>query len=109
MIERVFKLDVHFNKLRTVIFNVCPVHLRYVNLVWGSLSDTKLETFQRLQNRAFDIIDAARFKGSWERRSLNVHTKYDIQNSEQPMSRNPPQQISGTQETKETCVFKGST
>ena len=33
-----------------------------------------MEALQRLQNRAFDIIDdSSRFKGSWERRSLNVN------------------------------------
>ena len=32
-----------------------------------------MEALQRLQNRAFDIIDSPRFKGSRERRSLNVN------------------------------------
>ena len=32
-----------------------------------------MEALQRLQNRAFDVIDSSRFKDSWERRSLNVN------------------------------------
>ena len=40
-------------------------------IVWGSLSDRK--ALQRLQNRAFDIIDSSRLKGLWERWSLNVN------------------------------------
>ena len=32
-----------------------------------------MKALQRLQNRAFDIIDSSRFKGLWERRSLNVN------------------------------------
>ena len=47
--------------------------LRYADVVWGSLSDLKMEALQWLQNRAFDIIDSSRFKGSWERKSLNVN------------------------------------
>ena len=33
----------------------------------------KMKALQRLQNRAFDMIDSSRLKGSWERRSLNVN------------------------------------
>ena len=56
-----------------VYYALIESHLRYANVVWGSLSDIKMEALQRLQNRAFDIIDLSRFKDSWERRSLNVN------------------------------------
>ena len=56
-----------------VYYALVENHLRYANVVWGSLSDAKMEALQRLQNRAFDIIDSSRFKDSWERRSLNVN------------------------------------
>ena len=37
-------------------------HLCYADVVWGRLSNTKVSTLQRLQNRAFDIIEASRKK-----------------------------------------------
>ena len=60
------------SQLMKVYYALVESHLRYANVVWGSLSDTKMEALQRLQNRAFDIIDSSRLKGLWERRSLNV-------------------------------------
>ena len=33
-------------------------HLRYADVVWESLSNTKRSALQRLHNRAFDIIEA---------------------------------------------------
>ena len=39
-------------------------HLRYADVVWGSLSNTKISALQRLQNRAFDIIEASKIKDS---------------------------------------------
>ena len=47
--------------------------LRYENVVWGSVSDAKMEALQQQQTRAFDIIDSSRLKDSWEHRSLNVN------------------------------------
>ena len=40
-----------------------------------------MEALQRLQNRAFDIIDSSSFKGSWERRSLNVNKVMNFDHS----------------------------
>ena len=56
-----------------VCYTLVESHLRYANVVWGSLSDTKMEALQWQQTRAFDIIDSFRFKDSWEQRSLNVN------------------------------------
>ena len=56
-----------------LVSSLVESHLRYANVVWGGLSDTKMEALQRLQNRAFDITDSSRLKSLWERRSLNVN------------------------------------
>ena len=61
------------SQLMHVYYALIESHLRYANVVWGSLSDTKMEALQPLQNRAFDIIDSSRFKDSRERKSLNVN------------------------------------
>ena len=37
-------------------------HLRYADVVWGSLSNTKTSALQRLQNRAFDITEASKIR-----------------------------------------------
>ena len=39
--------------------------LRYVNVVWVSLSSTELQTLQCLQNMGLSIIESARFKDPW--------------------------------------------
>ena len=46
-------------------------HIRYGNVVWGSLSSTELQTLQRLQNRALSIIASARYKDPWPKNWLN--------------------------------------
>ena len=40
-------------------------HLRYGNVVWGSLSSAELQTLQCMQNRALSIIASARYKDPW--------------------------------------------
>ena len=37
-------------------------HLRYADVVWGSLSSTKISAFQRVPNRAFDNFEASTIK-----------------------------------------------
>ena len=37
-------------------------HLRYADVVWGSLTNTKITALQRLQNRGFEIIQASKIK-----------------------------------------------
>ena len=46
--------------------------MRYANVVWGSLSNTKLEALQRLQNRAHSIIERAKIKDQWSGDWLTV-------------------------------------
>ena len=47
---------------QSMLFQVCKVlvksHLRYADVVLGSLSNTKLSALQRLQNCVFDSIVA---------------------------------------------------
>ena len=47
-------------------------HLRYANVIWGSLSKTKLDTLQRLHDRAHSIIENARIKDEWSANWLSV-------------------------------------
>ena len=48
------------SQLMEVYYALVENHLRYTNVVWGSLFDTKMEALQRLQNRAFDLIDSSK-------------------------------------------------
>ena len=54
------------SKLCDVYRALFESHLRYV--VWGSLSSTKLQTLQCLQNRALSIIESAKFKDPWPKK-----------------------------------------
>ena len=47
-------------------------HLRYANVIWGSLLKSKLNTLQRLQDRSRSIIDKARIKDNWSHNWLTV-------------------------------------
>ena len=47
-------------------------HFRYANVVWGSLSKTKLDTLQRLHDRAKSIIENARIKDELSPNWLSV-------------------------------------
>ena len=50
-------------------------HLRYTDVIWGSLPARKIETLQRLQNRAqltMLTIETARVKDNWSCDWLNV-------------------------------------
>ena len=46
--------------------------IQYANVVWGSLSNTKVEALQRLQNRAHSIIEKAKVKDQWSSNWLTV-------------------------------------
>ena len=54
-------------------------HLRYANIIWGSLPTSKLNILQRLQDRARSIINKARLKDNWSHNWLTVEQliKYD--------------------------------
>ena len=57
-------------------------NLRYADVVCGSLSNTKITALQRLQNRAFEIIQASKIKDSLIRPTLCIDqllNKTDLQ------------------------------
>ena len=45
-----------------VYYALIESQLRYGNVVWGSLSETKLDALQSLQTRALEIIKSAKIK-----------------------------------------------
>ena len=61
---------------RSMLFQVYKAlvesHLRYADVVWGSLSNTKISALQRLQNRAFDIIEASKIKDSFDQHLTSI-------------------------------------
>ena len=40
-------------------------HLRYGNIIWGCMSDTKLDNLQTLQSRAKKLIEDGKYKDGW--------------------------------------------
>ena len=48
-------------------------HLRYANVVWEALSDTKLSTLQGYQDRAIDLIESSKIKYAYNENILNVN------------------------------------
>ena len=66
-------------QLATVYRALIESHLRYCSVIWGCLSNTKLESLQRLQNRARRLIECARHKGGWVCDWLDLRNliKYD--------------------------------
>ena len=61
-------------KLDQVYRALFESHLRYGDELWGSLSDTKLEHLQRLQDRPQTLIKRAKFEDGWICKWLSVST-----------------------------------
>ena len=59
-------------KLDQVYKALFESHLRYGNIVWSALSNTKLSQLQRLQTRAKKLIANAKYKDGWTCKWLNV-------------------------------------
>ena len=59
-------------KLEQVYRALVECHLRYGNELWGSLSDTKLDHLQHLQDRARTLIENAHSKDGWVCNWLSV-------------------------------------
>ncbi len=57
-------------------YEIIESYLRYPNVFWSSLSNTKLAALQRLQDRAFSRIATARFKNSWLTSWSNVENLF---------------------------------
>ena len=47
-------------------------HMRYGDVIWGSLSNSKKESLQRLQDRAISIIETSRIKDEWSHNFLRT-------------------------------------
>ena len=47
-------------------------HIQYADVIWGSLSNTKIEFLRRLQDRAVSMIHTSRIKGNWTPKFLSV-------------------------------------
>ena len=65
VIEQLKQLD---NVYRALIES----HLRYANVIWGSIPSSKIKILQNLQDRARTIIERARIKDAWSYNWLNV-------------------------------------
>ena len=67
------------SQLCNVYYALIASHLRYTDVIWGSLSKTKIAALQRLQDRTCSIIRNARIKDSWSTSWLNVENlfRYD--------------------------------
>ena len=52
-------------KLDQVCKALFKSHLRYDNIVWSNLSNTKLSQLQRLNTRANKLIPHAKYKDGW--------------------------------------------
>ena len=56
-------------------------HLRYADVVWGSLSEIKITALQRLQNRAFEIIQGSKIKDSLIRPTFSIDQMFQFNRS----------------------------
>ena len=56
-------------------------HLRYADVVWGSLSETKITALQRLQNRAFEIVQGSKIKDSLIRPTFSIDQMFQFDRS----------------------------
>ena len=60
------------SKLCDVYHALFESHIRYGNVVWGTISSSELQALQSLQKRAISIIDRARFQDLWPKKLLSV-------------------------------------
>ena len=47
-------------------------HIRCADVIWGSISNSKIKSLQRFQDRAISIIDTARIKDDWSKNLSTV-------------------------------------
>ena len=75
--EKVFNLRrlkniLYHSSLSNVYRALIESHIQYVDVIWGSLSNSKLESLQRLQDRAASTIQTSRKKDNWTSKFLAV-------------------------------------
>ena len=53
--------------------SVRPIdNTRYADVIWGSVSNSKMESLQRFQDRSISIIDTARIKDDCSKNFIKV-------------------------------------
>ena len=55
-----------------VYYALVESQLHHGDVVWGSLSETKLAALQRLQTRALEIFKSAKIKDTWSCPGMSV-------------------------------------
>ena len=60
------------SQLSNVYRALVESHIRYADVIWGSLTHSKKESLQRLQDRAIFIIETARIKDKWSNNLLSA-------------------------------------
>ena len=67
------------SKLAAVYWALTENHLRYGNMIWGCISDAKLDNMQKLQSGAEKLIESRKHKEGWVCDWLSVKKliKYD--------------------------------
>ena len=60
------------SQLSNVYRALVESHMRYADVIWGSLTHSKKESLQRLQDRAIFIIETARIKDKWSNNLLSA-------------------------------------
>ena len=66
------KITLPQSQLCCVCHGLDESHLRYGDVVWGSLNKSKIIAHQSLQNRACCIIENTKIKDNWSRSWSNV-------------------------------------
>ena len=59
------------SQLLNVYQAIVESHLRYANVIWGALYDTKISISQKYQNRALDLIESSKEKDAWNKNLMN--------------------------------------
>ena len=78
------------SKLCDVYHALFESHIRYGNVVWGSISSSEIQALQRLQNRALSTIERARFKDPWPKKPRGSTQHIRIRGGQsKKFSRNP--------------------
>ena len=60
------------SQLSNVYRALIESHMRYADVIWGSLSNSRKESLQRLQHRAISMIDTSKIKDEWSNNFLHV-------------------------------------
>ena len=77
------------SQLSNVYRALVESHIRYADVIWGSVSNSKMESLQRFQDRAISIIDTARIKDEWSKNFLQVKQLITFVQSVMTYSKNP--------------------